>query len=84
MPLAFDISFNIPRELYPSNYHGFYSYVILEEQVIDDHRRPPNFREAYLRGLSNIEENSGSKPGSTFMKALKQHEAFSLLEYCLR
>ncbi|KAL1938221.1 hypothetical protein VTO73DRAFT_11865 [Trametes versicolor] len=80
MPLEHEVSYDIPSELYPGGHDGFEHYVILQQELCYDYRKPTNFRKLWVNSLQMIKDC----PGDRLEKGLREQDAPLMLEHCLR
>ncbi|KAI0640690.1 hypothetical protein C8Q79DRAFT_434884 [Trametes meyenii] len=80
MPLVYEVTYNLPRELYPGGYEGFEHYLILAEEVCHDYRSPPDFRQMYQDGLQAIKHF----PYERLKYGLDHMDGPIMFDYCLR
>ncbi|KAI0676155.1 hypothetical protein C8Q78DRAFT_1066691 [Trametes maxima] len=80
MPLAYEVTYDLPRELYPGGYEGFEHYLILTEEVCHDYRSPPDFRRMYQDGLQRIHDF----PYARLKHGLDHMDGPIMFDYCLR
>ncbi|KAI0822675.1 hypothetical protein BC628DRAFT_1388561 [Trametes gibbosa] len=80
MPLVFEVSCDVPSELYPGRCEGFEEYITLTEQLCYDYRHPPDLRRLYVKGQHSVREYSPAR----LRYGLRTDDGPLMLEYCLR
>ncbi|OJT13698.1 hypothetical protein TRAPUB_9797 [Trametes pubescens] len=80
MPLVFEVSCDVPSEIYPGRCVQFEEYITLQEQTCYDYRHPPDLRCLYIKGQCSVRETPPARLHDRPRDAREEAGAFRLPE----